>query len=207
MISLSCFLFKAPVNLVSLKSRILSISKARLSHTQCCPYGCKCLVGSWLDCCNSLFMSISALDLCVLQCAHYSLFRILTDITKYSRTTPVRKTLCLLPLNNALYLRLSYMCTSYNIVVILNILKLFVNLNKVCTIYIEVKLMMYCSRFHTLPHRYVSLLDEKKKWLNLGKDPDHVKNLEFSLVFTMTFASWLTLPKTISRSPCMFLSE
>ena len=49
------------------------------------------LVGSRLDYCNSLFKSLSALDIRRLQCVQNSLARIVTNTTKYSRITPVRK--------------------------------------------------------------------------------------------------------------------
>ena len=55
------------------------------------------LVGSRLDYCNSLFRSLSALDLRKLQCAQNSLARIITNLTRYSHITPVRKTLHWLP--------------------------------------------------------------------------------------------------------------
>ena len=51
------------------------------------------LVGSRLDYCNSLFRSLSALDLRKLQCVQNSLARIVTNTTKYSQITPARKTL------------------------------------------------------------------------------------------------------------------
>ena len=56
------------------------------------------LVGSRLDYCNSLFRSVSALDLRKLQCVQNSLARIVTNTTKYSHITPVRKILHWLPI-------------------------------------------------------------------------------------------------------------
>ena len=56
------------------------------------------LVGSRLDYCNSLFRSLSALDLCKLQCVQNNLARIVTNTTKYSHITPVRKILHWLPI-------------------------------------------------------------------------------------------------------------
>ena len=50
-------------------------------------------VGSRFDYCNSLFRSLSALDLCKLQFVQSSLARIVANTTKYSHITPVRKTL------------------------------------------------------------------------------------------------------------------
>ena len=56
------------------------------------------LVGSRLDYCNSLFRSLSALDLRRLQCVQNSLARIVANTTKYSHVTPVRKSLHWLPI-------------------------------------------------------------------------------------------------------------
>ena len=58
------------------------------------------LVGSRLDYCNSLFRSLPALDLRKLQCVQNSLARIVTNTTKYSHITPVRKTLHWLPIEH-----------------------------------------------------------------------------------------------------------
>ena len=51
------------------------------------------LVGSRLDYFNSLFRNFSALDLHKLQCVQNSLARTVTNTTKYSHITPVRKIL------------------------------------------------------------------------------------------------------------------
>ena len=56
------------------------------------------LVGSRLDYCNSLFRSLSALDLRKLQCVQNSLARIVANTTKYSHITAVRKVLHWLPI-------------------------------------------------------------------------------------------------------------
>ena len=58
------------------------------------------LVGSQLEYSNSLFKSLSALDLCKLQCVQNNLARIVTNTTKYSNITPVRKTLKGLPIQH-----------------------------------------------------------------------------------------------------------
>ena len=58
------------------------------------------LLGSQLDYCNSLFRSLSALDLCKLQCVQNSLARIVINTTKYSHITPVRKILHWLPIEH-----------------------------------------------------------------------------------------------------------
>ena len=57
------------------------------------------LVKSRLDYCNSLFRSLSALDLRRLQCVQNSLARIVAN-TKYSHITPVRKSLHWLPIKH-----------------------------------------------------------------------------------------------------------
>ena len=105
---------------------------------------------------NSLFRSLSVHDLCQLQGIQNSLARIITNTTKYLHITPVRKTLRWLPIEHG-SLRLPCGCTSSYKVVILNILNFFLNLDKVCPIYTEVKLVMCCSRSHTLSHQYISL--------------------------------------------------
>ena len=58
------------------------------------------LVGSRLDYCNSLFRSHSTLDLRKLQYVQNSLARIVTNTTRYSHITPVRKTLHWLPIEH-----------------------------------------------------------------------------------------------------------
>ena len=77
------------------------------------------LVGSRLDYCNSLFRGLSALDLRKLQCVQNSLATIVTNTTKYSHITPVRKTLHWLPYTYTVpYSRLPYWCTSSYIVIL-----------------------------------------------------------------------------------------
>ena len=58
------------------------------------------LVGSRLDYCYSLFRSLTALDLPKLQCIQNSLARFVTNPTKYSHFTPVRKTLHWFPIEH-----------------------------------------------------------------------------------------------------------
>ena len=58
------------------------------------------LVGSRLDCCNSLFGSLSAFDLRKLQCVQNSLAKIVTNTTKHSHIIPVRKILHWLPIEH-----------------------------------------------------------------------------------------------------------
>ena len=56
------------------------------------------LVGSRLDYCNSLFRSLSALDLRRLQCVQNSLARIVANATKSSHITPISRSLHWLPI-------------------------------------------------------------------------------------------------------------
>ena len=52
------------------------------------------LISSCLDYCNSLFRSLSKLDLCKLQCIQNSAARIITNTCKFSSITPVLKKNC-----------------------------------------------------------------------------------------------------------------
>ena len=106
------------------------------------------LVGSQLDYCNSLFRSISALDLRRLQCVQNSLARIMANTTKYSYITPVRKSLHWLPIK-------PFWCTSFYIVAIQNTSNLSLNLDTVCKERVEVNLRVFCLRSHIL-HQYIS---------------------------------------------------
>ena len=54
-------------------------------------------VSSWLDYCNSLFRSISKFNLHRLQSIQNSAARIVTNLSKYTRITPVLRKLCWLP--------------------------------------------------------------------------------------------------------------
>ena len=58
------------------------------------------LVGSRFDYCNSLFRSLSALDLCKLQFVQNSRARIIINTTNYSHITLVTKTLHCLPIEH-----------------------------------------------------------------------------------------------------------
>ena len=55
--------------------------------------GANALVGSLLDYCNSLFGSLSPLELHKLQCVLNSFAGIVTCTTKYTHVTPDRKSL------------------------------------------------------------------------------------------------------------------
>ena len=119
------------------------------------------LIRSRLGYCNSLFKSLSALDLRKLQCVQNSLARIVTNTTKYSHITPVRKTLLLNTVclfNTVPYSRLPYWCTSSYIGVIQNILRLSFNLDTVSIRHVKAKLMVCFLRSHTLPLQDISPL-------------------------------------------------
>ena len=55
------------------------------------------LVSSHLDYCNSLFRSLSSLNLCKLQCIQNTLARIVTNCNKYTRASAILKQLHWLP--------------------------------------------------------------------------------------------------------------
>ena len=75
------------------------------------------LVGSHIDYCNSLFRGLSALDLRKLQCVQTSLARIVTNTTKYSHITPVRKALHCLPIKyHSIFKTAMLFISSYTVV-------------------------------------------------------------------------------------------
>ena len=108
------------------------------------------LVGSGLDYCNSMFKSLSAQDLCKLQCVqnHYQYHQI--------HITPVGKTLHWLPIEHRSVFKTDLLVYKVYKVVTLHILNLFLKLDTVCIILVAVKLMVWCLRCHTLPHQYIS---------------------------------------------------
>ena len=59
------------------------------------------LVGSHLDYCNSLFRGLSAFSIKKLRCAQNILARIVTNSSKFSHITPVRKKLHWLPIKSS----------------------------------------------------------------------------------------------------------
>ena len=84
------------------------------------------LVGSQFDYCNSLFRSVSALDLRKQQCVQNSL----TRIVKNTHTSlPLERLSIGCLLNTVLCSRLPYLCISSYLVVIHNILYLSLNLD------------------------------------------------------------------------------
>ena len=58
------------------------------------------LVSSRLDYCNSLFRSLSSLNMCKLQCIQNTLARIVTNCNKYTRASPILKRLHWLPVES-----------------------------------------------------------------------------------------------------------
>ena len=58
------------------------------------------LVSSWLDYCNSLFMSLSKFNLRKLQCIQNSAARIVSNTSRYTSATPVLKKLHWLPVEH-----------------------------------------------------------------------------------------------------------
>ena len=115
------------------------------------------LIRSRLDYCNSLFWSLSALDLQKVQCVKKAFARIATNTTKYLYISPVRKTLHWLPFEhhsifNTVSLVYKFLHIGY--------LKYFVPFLKprhsVNNTH-KTKLMVCCFRSHTLPLQYLSL--------------------------------------------------
>ena len=93
--------------------------------------------------------------MCVLLCYPVSIYQqgvlfLVVNSTKYSHITPVRKTLHWLPIEHC-------SCRSTFKVVIQNILNLFLNLNILRTILVKDKRILFCSRYHTLPHQCISV--------------------------------------------------
>ena len=131
-----------------IKSGILSISDIT-SHIMP-PFW---LLMLWLEVdltyCKSLFRSLSALDLRKLQCIHNSLAGIVTNTTKYSHISPVRKIVHWLPIEHCSIFKTALLVYKFLIVVIQNILHLFLNPDKVSTTHAEAKLMVCSLRFAT----------------------------------------------------------
>ena len=93
------------------------------------------MVGSCLDYCNSLFRSLSALDLHRPQSVQNSLARIVANTSKYSHITTERKSLFHFGYQSSIILfsRWSHWCTSLYIKVVQNALNLSLNPDIVCT--------------------------------------------------------------------------
>ena len=102
------------------------------------------LVDSLFDYCNSLFRSLSALDLHRLQCVQNSLARIVANITKYSNITPVRKSLHWLSACFTLFSRWPIGVQVSTKWLYQNTLNLSSNPDIVCTELVEVNLMACC---------------------------------------------------------------
>ena len=120
------------------------------------PMAANALVGSGLDYCNSLFRSLSALDLRKLQCAQNSLARIVNNTTKHSHITPVRKTPHWLPMEHCSIFKIALLVYKFlhsgypkYFVPFLNYLNL--NLDIVSITHVTAKLMACSLKSHALP--------------------------------------------------------
>ena len=115
-------------------------------------------VWSRLSYCNSLFRSLSALDLSKLQCVQ----KVWLESFPTPASTRISFRLgrlsigCLL--NTLLHSRLPYWCTSSYTVVIQNTLHLSLNLDTVFITQAKAKLMVCSLRSHTLPLSLLSIL-------------------------------------------------
>ena len=116
------------------------------------------LVGNQLDYSNSLFKSLGVLDLRKLQCVQNSLARIITNTTKYSHITPVRRTLHWLPIDHRSIFKTTllvykFLHRGYPIYFapFLKSRHSVYNTNKA-------KLMVCSLKSHTLPLQYISPL-------------------------------------------------
>ena len=111
------------------------------------------------------------------------LFYLKLRSSKFSLITPVRKMLHWLPVEHHSVFKTALLLSSSYKVVILNSLNLFLNLDIVCTLQVEVKLVVCCWRSHTLPYQFVDVIsilvsalhnyDPPKMWNDL---PDNVRS-------------------------------
>ena len=132
----------------------------RLSDTSCCSYGCECLVGSQLNCCNS-FLGVSQL-LIFVSC---NVFKIVwlellpTPLSIHTSLLLGSLSICIgCLLNTVPYSKLPYWCTSSYIVVVQNMLYLSLNLDIVSITHLKAKRMVCSLRSHILPLQYISPL-------------------------------------------------
>ena len=108
--------------------------------------------------CNSLFRSLSAFDLCKLQCVLASLASIVTNTTKYSHITPVRKTLHWLPIEHCSIFKTALLVYKFLHSGYPKYFYLSLNLDVVFITHVKANLMVCCLRSHTLSLQYISLL-------------------------------------------------
>ena len=116
------------------------------------------LVGSRLDYCNSLFRSLSALDLYKLQCVQNSLSRIVTNTTKYSHITPVRKILHWLPIEHRSIFKTALLVYKFLHCGHPKYFAPFLKPRQMSLTHTKAKLMVCSLRSPTLPFQYISLL-------------------------------------------------
>ena len=116
------------------------------------------LVGSRLDYCNSLFRSLSALDLRKLQCVQNSLARIVTNTTKYSHITPVRKILHWLPIEQRSIFKTALLVYKFLNCGQPRYFAPFLKPRQSVYNTRKAKLSVCSLRFPTLPPHYISLL-------------------------------------------------
>ena len=113
------------------------------------------LVGSQLDNYNSLFRSLTTIDHCKLQFVQNCLTRIITNTTKHSQITPVRKTLHWLPIeHSSIFKTASLVYKFLHSDYLKYTLYLSLNLDKVFITHIKAKRMVCSLRSHTLPLQF-----------------------------------------------------
>ena len=111
------------------------------------------LVGSQLDYCNSLFKSLSAL-----KCVQNSLAKIVTNTTKYSHITPVRKILHWLPIKHCSIFRTSLLVYKFLHCGYPKYFAPFIKPRQIVYNTCKTKLMVCFLSSPTLPLQYISLL-------------------------------------------------
>ena len=117
------------------------------------------VVESRLDYCNSLFRHLSALDFRKLQCVQNSLAKIVTNTTKYSHITPVRKILHWLLIEHRSIFETALLVYKFLHKGHPKYLHLSLNLDTVSITHVKAKLMVCSLRSHTLPLQYMSPLN------------------------------------------------
>ena len=107
------------------------------------------LVGSRFDC-FPFFSCLSAFDLCKLQCVQNSLARTVTNTTKYSFITPVRKTPHWLPIEHRSIFKTCLLVYKFPYGGYSKYLYLSLDLDIVSITHIKAKLIVCSWRSHTL---------------------------------------------------------
>ena len=117
------------------------------------------LVGSRLDYCNSLFRTLSALDLRKLLCVPNSLAGIVTITAENSHITPVRKILHLLPTEHRSIFKTALLVSKFLHSGYPKYFVPFLKPGHSVFTHVKAKLIVSCWRSHTLPLQYISLLN------------------------------------------------